>query len=321
MFKRIMLPLDGSQMAEATLVHAIALAQLTQAEVCVLHVLSETQEESIDPMQWYLRKTAAQAYLDMVCAGLRNAGVQATCLMPAGNPAERIIDQIERSHIDLVILSAHGESGRSDGSLGAVAYKLLEGVGISTMLVQDSVPLRGETALEPAAYTKVFVPLDGSRRAECVLPIAEQLAMAYRTKLLLAHVIQRPDLMVASALQAAAQWDAEELKTRAQEQAAIYLSEVRERFGDTATVLLSSADNPALELSRMIEEQGADLLLVSAHGAASNPRRTFGDTLGSLLNYVRIPVLIYQDRPVIGMHHELAAPHRNSREGVLNLDM
>jgi nucleotide-binding universal stress UspA family protein len=319
MFKRILLPLDGSQMAESALIHGMALARLTQAELYVLHVLAETQEESVDPMQWYLRKAAAQAYLDTVCARLTHAGFQATGLMPAGNPSERIIDQIERLDIDLVVLSAHGESGRSDGSLGAVAYKLLEGVGISAMLVQNGLPVDAEREIAPAEYAKLFVPLDGSRRAECVLPIAEQLAAAHRATVLLAHVLQRPAVFGQSALQDEDPQPLETLLARSQQKAEAYLADVQERMGETAQTLLSTADNTAMELGHLIEAESVDLLLLSAHGAASNPRRAFGDTLRSLLNYVRIPVLIYQDRPLIGMSREFDAPQRNYREGVLDM--
>ncbi len=309
-------------MAECAIPHAVALAELSQAEVYLLHVMTDGQEnEHVDPMQWYLRKAAVQAYMDTLCAKLETLGIQPTCLVLAGTPAERIIDQIERWDIDLVIVSAHGESDSRDGPLGAVAYKLLENVGVSTMLLQDTLLQDAERQIEPARYSKLFVPLDGSRRAECVLPIAEQLLAAHGATLILGHVVQRPAMLGWSMLQDADRKSTEALVERAQCHVEAYLADIKARWGENAMTVQALADNTAMELSRMLEQQTADLLLLSAHGAASNPRRTFGDTLRSLITYTHVPILIYQDQPVMRPHAELEAPKRNTHENSFDLDI
>ena len=63
--------------------------------------------------------------------------------------------------------------------------------------------------------------------------------------------------------------------------------------------ILAHADNVPIEVNHVAEQVEADLLLVSAHGAAANPMRAFGDTVSGILNYGYQPVLIYQDRPAV----------------------
>src|SRR3954462_14825291 len=71
MFDRILLPLDGSALAECTFPHALALAKLDNAEIVPILVLDgSVSGEAVDPMEWHLRKSEAQNYIDTVCSKL-----------------------------------------------------------------------------------------------------------------------------------------------------------------------------------------------------------------------------------------------------------
>ena len=97
MFKRILLPLDGSAWAEATLPHALALAQLADAELILLHVVEvHAGARFVDPLESLLQQAVDQTYLAQTCRQLSACRVRSQILLDAGSPAERIIEQAER---------------------------------------------------------------------------------------------------------------------------------------------------------------------------------------------------------------------------------
>lgn len=311
MFNRILLPLDGSALAECVLPHALALAKPANSEVVLLHIIEEKSiEMGVDPLDWNLRKVAAQAYLDTICAGVQAAGVSTDCRLLAGEPAGRIVEQVEALGADLVIVSSHGQSGQTDWTLGAVARKVIEGIGTSVMLVRSHPMPETSPALVPAQYRTLMVSLDGSRRAECVLPIAERFRDDQHADLVLVHIVQRPYLLGWAMLPENERQVAEQMIEHAQEVAQNYLSELQTRQGERTSLVLSLADNVATELSEIAERHQVDLLLLSAHGAAANPNRAFGDTVNAILSHCRQPVLIYQDQPVQRTGENESAPSR-----------
>jgi nucleotide-binding universal stress UspA family protein len=315
MFNRILLPLDGSALAEGAIPHALALAQLADAEIIVLHVIEESgAEPGVDPIEWHLRKAAVQTYLDALCAKVKAVGVRTQCLLLAGSPADRIVEQVDMLGIDLVLISSHGQSERTDWALGAVAYKVLEAVGTSVMLVRNPAAPDESRAFVPAHYRTLMVSLDGSRRAECILPIAERLMEQQHAGLVLAHIVQRPGLLGWAMLAEDERRLAEQLIEHTATVAQQYLGEIQARHGEHATVVLSQADNVATELNEIAMRHAVDLILVSAHGAAANPRRSFGDTVIGVLTYCRQPVLIYQDQPGQRASIPEAAPLRGRHE-------
>src|SRR5687767_6800562 len=112
MFNRILLPLDGSALAECTIPHALAMARLDNAEIVPLLVLDgSVSGEGIDPMEWHLRKSEAQTYIDAICSKLQGIGINSNCLLLTGSPYQRILEQIEKLNIDLIVVSSHGQSG------------------------------------------------------------------------------------------------------------------------------------------------------------------------------------------------------------------
>ena len=311
MFDRILLPLDGSPLAECTISHALALAKLNNAEVIPLLVLEEnTSADGVDPMEWHLRRTAAQTYIDTICTRLQETGIDSHCLLLTGSPYQRILEQVEKLNIDLVVISSHGQSGRVKRPFGAIAHKVLEGAGTSVMLVPAQERAGDATPIAPQHYNAILIPLDGSRRAECILPIADWLAREQKTKLVLAHVIQRPGVLGWAMLGDDTRKLAKQFVEHTWSVAKSYLEQINERQNSDTITILAQADNTAIALEQIAEQNHVDLMLVSAHGVADNPMRLFGDTVNGILTYCHQPVLIYQDRPVLHTIEPETAPIR-----------
>jgi hypothetical protein len=148
-----------------------------------------------------------------------------------------------------------------------------------------------------------------------VLPIADWLAREQSTKLVLTHVVQRPGVLSWAMLAEETRILAEQFVEHTWLVAESYLAQVHVRQNIEMISIVAQADNAAIELDHIAGQNQVDLVLVSAHGVAANPLRSFGDTVNSILVYSHQPVLIYQDRPAAAHTVEReAAPDRERIE-------
>ena len=96
MFKRILLPLDSSKLAECVLPHLVAIARICEPEVQLLRVSEPfgvtARLRMIDPVDWQIRKAEAESYVSGIAARLQNAGLRVSTHLYDGRPAEQIIE-------------------------------------------------------------------------------------------------------------------------------------------------------------------------------------------------------------------------------------
>ncbi len=306
MFKNILLPLDGSVLAESVLPHAVAMAKLTGAQVTLFHVMESNQEqhESItpmDPMEWYLRKAAVQAVLALTSEKLEKLDIPVKSMIVSGKAAERIVEHADKLDADLIMLSRHGKSGAAEWSMGSVARKVIEGAGKSVMLVHATRQPAQQTvytSLDVQAYRKIMVPLDGSRRAEYVLPIANLLAEQYHAQVLVAHVVVRPEIFSWSPVAQEDRKLVEMLVGHNQCKAKQYLDQLQVRLHPQAQTALLVGDDVAGQLREVADQEQIDLALLNAHGVSSNSKRPYGAVATNFIAYCPAPLLIFQDFPL-----------------------
>ncbi len=124
MYKTILVPLDGSELAEKCLKEARELAALAQAEISLLRVVRAVTVPGTDPTDKEVEVVdRAQAYLDRVARGLEADGLTVSTHVRYGHPAKEIIDASKKA--DLVAMSTHGRTGLGRWALGSVAEKVL----------------------------------------------------------------------------------------------------------------------------------------------------------------------------------------------------
>ena len=139
-FKRIVVPLDGSTLAEQILPRVLELAKLEDAEITLLNVLipqSYSQKEIVDPsLPWWDKDIShAQAYLFRIAGRLRRNGVAVTTDIVIGeNVASAIGDFASREKADLIAIATHGRGGLARMIRGSVADAIMHS-GRMSMLV------------------------------------------------------------------------------------------------------------------------------------------------------------------------------------------
>ncbi len=140
---KILVPLDGSEVAEDALREALTLGKALKAEVTLLHVIpipedvigQGTTRISIDE-QWQARRDQALQYLNAVRNRPEWSGVAIQVAVASGNPAETILDYCQRHDIDRIVMSTHGRNRLKLWALGSVAYKVVHATDRTTVLIR-----------------------------------------------------------------------------------------------------------------------------------------------------------------------------------------
>jgi len=315
--RHILAPLDGSPLAECALPHAVAVARAFDARVTLLRVLTRPPAASptlsIDPLDWHLSKTEATAYLDELALRLRETGLQIEGTLEEGNAAERIIDFAHGHAADLLILSSHGRSGLTGWNMSSVVQKVVLRAYMPTMIVRAY----GPAARDPTGmrYRRLLVPLDGSQRAECVLPLAATLAQFHGAQLLAAHVVCRPEMPRRAPLAREDVELADQLVERNRMEAAGYFERLRSQLPCEVQTRLLINNSVAAALRELVEQEKVDLVLLSAHGYSGGSKWPYGSVALSLITYCTTPLLVVQDLPPDELESTAAELAAGERKG------
>ena len=145
MFKKILVPLDGSDMAEAVLPNVRSLAQCFESEITLLQVLIPI------PMSYYgatvdmvvmsnleqSARTAANSYIQKTVAHLEDLGIKARAVIHEElSAADFILTYAEQNGIDLIAMSTHGRTGIGRWLLGSVADRVMNHAKTPVLLVR-----------------------------------------------------------------------------------------------------------------------------------------------------------------------------------------
>jgi nucleotide-binding universal stress UspA family protein len=141
MYKRILVPLDGSKLAEQALPHAVVHARQFGAEIVLLKVLGPMPEPSMASPKVVRSAEAASAelakdYLAGVAAGMREQELRIQAVTVEGKPYVEIIRFSEEHDIDLIVMSTRGHSGLSRWLLGSVVDRVARGATVPLLMVQ-----------------------------------------------------------------------------------------------------------------------------------------------------------------------------------------
>ncbi|HUK32341.1 MAG TPA: universal stress protein [Vicinamibacterales bacterium] len=139
----ILVPLDGSALAEAALPEAVRLARALHAELILLQVVpppseiiqSGTMRIAVDEI-WSSQRQEALAYLNCLRVRAELAGLRVHVVAELGNPAEKILEIATARDVDRIVIATHGRTGISRWMLGSVAEKVMSGADRTVVLVR-----------------------------------------------------------------------------------------------------------------------------------------------------------------------------------------
>lgn len=301
--QRVLVPLDGSPMAERALGQAVAMARPFDAEIILLRVLeaSSANGNCIDTFRWRLARAEAQSYLESRAQRLRARGVRASTQIAEGRAADEIVKAVREQEIDLVVFCTHGGGRANRFDLGSTAAKVAALAAVSVLLVRGRGPEdEPAEAPEEARYRRILVPLDGSHRAEWALHLAAGIARSHGAELLMVRVLPAGGRERQAAPTPEEQARAERLAARERRAAEEYLHRMRDRLAVPGLVvreLLTTSRHVAQGLHEVARQEEADLIVMSAHGASGAAPWPHGSVTMRLIQHGELPLLVFQDLP------------------------
>lgn len=284
MFTTILVPLDGSPLAERAVPYAERLAQATGATL----VLVRAETSGITGSRVIVLRQAL-AYLETVAADLRSRGLTVTTSAPYGQPVAKVTTEAERHNADLIVLATHGRSGLGHVAYGSVAEEIIARSPVPVLLVG----VRGDAPDAPlAAGAPVLVPLDGTAFAERSLPVARELVGLLGGGVVLTQALAEPDLLSPALPVEVMPVLAESL--REEEVAALdYLAEIArtELDGINATCIARTGNTPAV-IAEVCRDYGAALVVMATHRRFGLARFFFGNVANDALHETGAPFLL-----------------------------
>jgi nucleotide-binding universal stress UspA family protein len=298
MYRRILVPLDGSQVAEQVLPYARYLAGKLKIPVDLLGVvdavgMSGSMEAlKAQNLDAFVAENVhrSEAYLEKI--GKTFTGVASSHMVMKGKPEEVVIEKAASNGDTLIAMATHGRSGIDRWLLGSVAEKVLRGMTNPLLLVRVTKDGKSEGEI---TIKRVIVPLDGSPLAEKVLPHITALAkpLAFETVLLRAYNLRQ---VLSTFEDYIPDWDA--LEAEAMGEAVSYLDgKVRELKGQGLTEVSSRTSER--EIAQEIIDVAAkpnSLIAMCTHGRTGVKRWMLGSVTEKVVRHSNSPVLVIPAR-------------------------
>jgi nucleotide-binding universal stress UspA family protein len=297
--KTILVPLDGSTLAEQVLPSVRLLVEMLGARVRLLHVLTEddgtamaasgnvpttTAEGMPTTYQerrrhaWELLRQQAETYLETHAAALRAAEIQVESDVRIGVPYRSIAECADAIPEPLIALATHGYGGLRRWAVGSVADKVIQAARAPVFLVRSQADVPANTP----TFKRILVPLDGSELGATALPPAIELACSAGAELVLLRVVERQPRYVSLLLmrrnQATAALDA--LVANIDPQVPVTPIVVAD-YADTAEAIVEEA-----------ARRKADLIVMATHGYGGVQRWMLGSVADKVLQAAPVPLLL-----------------------------
>jgi nucleotide-binding universal stress UspA family protein len=294
MYTRMLIPLDGSTVAEQVLPYARFLAKALAIPVELLGVVDpEALVALADPAQGRhidtlvaetMRRTAL--YLETTARSI--SGAQVKCSVEKGTPAEVVIEKATADKNTLIVMATHGRSGIQRWLLGSVADKVLHGATNHLFLVRSTD--QGKTDGEAPLQT-VIVPLDGSPLAEQVLPYVLDLTRKMKLKVVLTRAYALPPSVSAEDYG----FYSADLLDHLEAEARDYLQQKANEINAKGVENVASVVNPgygAEEIITLGRNTPDNFIAMSTHGRSGIQRWVLGSVTDRVVRHSGDPVLI-----------------------------
>jgi nucleotide-binding universal stress UspA family protein len=302
MYRKVLIPLDGSPFAERILPHIERLISSQQTEFILLSVVEPTSYvisprtmtvmEAFDTT--HLRQNA-EVYLRQVKGELREMGLRVHEHVIEGDVASAICDVADTQDADLIAMTTHGRSGMGRWAFGSIADRVIRTASQPIFLVRGTAEVPSTDAIR-----RILVPLDGSELAERVLPQAQALVTEKGAELLLVRAVEPlTDWEVAEIY---ANWESiDDVYSHRQTAAERYLEQVQEqlRAASVPSTIVVNEGHPAKMILDTAEAENVDLIVMSTHGRSGLARWVYGSIADKVLHGTTRPLLLIRARPEV----------------------
>jgi nucleotide-binding universal stress UspA family protein len=293
MTNTILLPLDGSALADRARPYAAALARRTRGRVVLMEAVAlRTRPDQPTSNADIKVMDQADRFLAAAAAELTAEGIHAEYHELYEEPAQAIIDATKRYDADLVVMATHGRSGIGRMIYGSVADQVLRHSTVPVLLV----PAHSDRSWSSDKPLSVLVPLDGSALAEEALASAQRLSEAFAAHVQLLRVVEPPTYPLYGEGYAYIPFDEEadlaDARTYIEERA----DSLRKHGFQVSTAVL--VGNPGRTIEVYAREQNVDVIAMATHGLGGLGRLVLGSVATDVLRRGVVPVLLLRPTAV-----------------------
>lgn len=314
MFTRLLVPLDGSPLAETALPAAKELARRFGAELDLMraeHPLAAAEEAPSESRSISL--SVAQAYLDRLATQLTEEGIKTHTMLPPADPAEGILVEAELDQVDLIVMATHGRTGFDALLHPSITWQVFSRTTAPVLVckqaqvedhIRSAAPLP-QFMTDTAA--PILVPLDGSLQAEAALPLAEQLAQTFGNPVRLVRVVAYPIVLDGGMgpvpfTDEIVQWLLAEAANYLKVQQAVLASH------GLKVEIESTLGFPVACLEASVQEHHAGLVVMTSHGRGWLGRLVLGSVAKHLLGHLNLPILLGRPVPAAPIRNQHSTP-------------
>jgi len=305
LFRSILVPLDGSDLAERVLPLASRIAQRGggKLRLALVHQIPRAPVDVASAKLFAALDLATRkcerSYLRGVQARLRDEGVRlSSAVTLTGEIGPALVTYVRELGVDLVVMTTHGRGGVRRAWLGSVADHLVRHLEVPVLLTRAH---EGLASKPPTAAHQILVPLDGSPLAEEALDPAVDLSRVWDAELTLIQVVTPVMLSTDLALPIPSAYD-EELTAMARKQVQDYLDSLVDRLRGRglraagAAVVGWNAADTILEVAR---PDRVAAVALATHGRGGLRRFALGSVADKLVRGAEVPVLVYRPAGLI----------------------
>ena len=313
MYKRILVPLDGSARAEHAIPVAARIARALGGSVILLRVAtapvdtgkysatSGYVEETVDA-----DLTGATSYLENIAGSNELAGIKTEVKTFTGAVAPAILSAAQSFHANLVVMCSHGYTGFKRWALGSVADKVTRHSPIPVFVLREGGPLPATAEHQPV---RALVAVDGSSLSEAVLEPAAYLAAALAeatSQQGALHLLRVVDLPTSGGkFKSDAHIDTG-LKEQVKHEDEEYLATLVHHLGAGDLALLDLSITSSVEadpdvaeaIVKKSEQEKFDFIAIATHGRGGVQKWAMGSVAGRVLHATRLPLLIMRPQDV-----------------------
>ena len=292
--KNILVPLDGSRLAEAVLPLASTLARLSHARLILFHVIEQDPPDRVHGEHHLSDQTEASAYLQKVTQTLAEeiSIDQHVHSSAEKDVASSIVEHSREMAVDLIVMCAHGQSGLQKRIFGNIAQQVLNRGTVPVLLLSPE----KEGLIEQNACQCILVPLDGDPEHEAGLEMAAMLSQVCQAKLHLVMVVHEistlPGEQAASAVLLPNATSA--LLDLECEEAELYLAELMGKLLDKNIEVTGEIQrgDPARQIAHSASEVKADIIVLGTHSKSASDAFWFVSVTPKLASLTHIPLLL-----------------------------
>lgn len=291
MLEKILIPLDGSKLSEASLGPGVELARAFGSELDLLGVCEGPDEKHHRLMQVYLEKNA-----EVLPGSASGKPLNVKTVVLCGEPAGRIIDYAARERMSLLITVTHGHTGIMPWTMGSTANKIVHGAQVPVLLLRAAeVKKRGP---QKSIFAKTLLPLDGSEAGETALPLVLEIAARLKGEVTLLSVVESGQQVHTIGGLDFIRFPEQQVQKMKQDLAA-YLEGTVQRFHDRgieARGVLKSG-HAAEEILKSAKAAAVRLVAMSSHGKSGLREWVFGSVSNKVLHAGKTHLLLAKPSP------------------------